>query len=63
MNLRSVKISERIAMVMKLGTIRKADQKYLKSFEMWCCRRMEKLTWTDRVRNGGSHRTNEDTNV
>jgi len=20
-------------------------------FEMWCCRRMEKISWTDRVRN------------
>ena len=23
----------------------------LKSFEMWCCRRMEKISWTDHVRN------------
>jgi len=27
------------------------DQKYLQSFEMWCWRRMEKISWTDRVRN------------
>jgi hypothetical protein len=27
------------------------DQKYLESFEMWCCRRIEKISWTDRVRN------------
>ena len=27
------------------------DQKYLGSFEMWCWRRMEKISWTDRVRN------------
>jgi hypothetical protein len=27
------------------------DQKYLESFEMWCWRRMEKISWTDRVRN------------
>jgi hypothetical protein len=27
------------------------DQKYMESFEMWCWRRMEKLSWTDRVRN------------
>jgi hypothetical protein len=32
-------------------TLRKVDQKYLESFEMWCWRRMEKLSWTDRVRN------------
>jgi hypothetical protein len=27
-----------------------ADQKYLESFEMWCWRRMEKISWTDHVR-------------
>jgi hypothetical protein len=32
-------------------TLRKMDQKYLKSFEMWCWRRLEKISWTDRVRN------------
>ena len=26
-------------------------QKHLESFEMWCWRRMEKLSWTDHVRN------------
>ena len=31
--------------------LRAADQKYLDSFEMWCCRRMEKISWTDHVRN------------
>jgi hypothetical protein len=31
-------------------TFWKADQKHLESFEMWCWRRMEKLSWTDRVR-------------
>jgi hypothetical protein len=31
--------------------LRKIDQKYLESFEMWCWRRMEKISWTDRVRN------------
>jgi hypothetical protein len=28
-----------------------ADQKYLESFEMWCWRRMEKISWTDDARN------------
>jgi hypothetical protein len=37
-------------MVLKLGHFGKADQKYLKSFEM-CWRRMEKINWTYRVRN------------
>jgi hypothetical protein len=27
------------------------DQKHLGSFEMWCWRRMEKLSWTNHVRN------------
>jgi hypothetical protein len=31
-------------------TIRAVDQKHLESFEMWCWRRMEKISWTDRVR-------------
>jgi hypothetical protein len=26
------------------------NQKYLEGFEMWYWRRMEKITWTDRVR-------------
>jgi hypothetical protein len=32
-------------------TLRKVDQKHLEYFEMWCWRRMEKINWTDRVRN------------
>ena len=32
-------------------TLWAADQKYLESFEMWCWRRMEKISWTDHVRN------------
>jgi hypothetical protein len=28
-------------------TLLKVDQKYLESFEMWCWRRMEKISWTD----------------
>jgi hypothetical protein len=27
-----------------------ADQKYLESLEMWCWRRMEKISWTEYVR-------------
>jgi len=33
-------------------TLRAVDQKHLESFEMWCRRRMEKISWTDSVRNG-----------
>jgi hypothetical protein len=39
-------------MVLKLKTRRKVAQKYLESFEMWCRRRMEKISWTDHVKNG-----------
>jgi hypothetical protein len=32
-------------------TLRAVDQKHLESFEMWCSRRMEKISWTDHVSN------------
>jgi hypothetical protein len=32
-------------------TLLKADQNYIKRFEMWWWRRNKKLSWTDRVRN------------
>jgi hypothetical protein len=32
-------------------TLRKLDQKYLENSEMLCWRRMEKISWTDRVNN------------
>jgi len=32
-------------------TLRAMDQKHLESFEMWSWRRMEKISWTDHVRN------------
>ena len=31
-------------------TMRTVDHKHLESFEMWCWRRMEKISWTDHVR-------------
>jgi hypothetical protein len=37
-------------------TLRKVDQKYLEHFEMWCWRSMEKISWTDRVKNEESGR-------
>jgi len=30
-------------------TLRAVDQKHLRSFEMWCCRRMENISWTNHV--------------
>ena len=35
----------------EIWTLRTVDQKHLESFEMWCWRRMEKISWTDHVRN------------
>jgi len=32
-------------------TLRTVDQKHLERFEMWCWRRMGKISWTDHVRN------------
>jgi hypothetical protein len=32
-------------------TLRAVDQKHLEIFEMWCWRRMEKISWTDHMRN------------
>jgi hypothetical protein len=32
-------------------TLRAVDQKHLESFEMWCWRRMEKISWADHGRN------------
>jgi hypothetical protein len=44
--------------------LRKVDQKYLASFQMWCWRSMENISWTDRVRNEGVlHRVKEERNI
>ena len=34
------------------GTLWAVDRRQLESFGMWCWRRLEKISWTDRVRNG-----------
>jgi hypothetical protein len=34
-------------------TLRRVDQQYLEGFGMWCCRRMEKISWANRARNEG----------
>jgi hypothetical protein len=45
-------------------TFGKVDQKCLGCFETWCCRRMEKISWADRVRNEEVlHRDKEERNV
>jgi replicative superfamily II helicase len=44
-------------------TLRKVDQKYLESFEMWCWRRME-ISWIDRVSHEEIlHRVKEERNI
>jgi hypothetical protein len=35
----------------EIRTLRRVDQKYLESFEMWFWRRLEKTIGSDRVRN------------
>jgi hypothetical protein len=35
----------------EIWKLRAVDQKHLESFEMWCWRRMEKISWADHVRN------------
>jgi ribosomal 50S subunit-associated protein YjgA (DUF615 family) len=44
-------------------TLQKVDQKYVESFEMWCWRRMEKISWTNHVRNEVLHRVKEERNI
>jgi hypothetical protein len=38
-------------MVLKFGRFGVVDQEHWDSFERWCWRRMEKIIWTDHVRN------------
>jgi hypothetical protein len=48
----------------KTWTLRKVDQKYLLSFEMWFWRKMEKIIWSDPVRNGEVlHGVKKETNI
>jgi hypothetical protein len=45
-------------------TLWKVDQKNLESSEMWCCRRMEKISWTIFVRKEEVlQRVKEDRNI
>jgi hypothetical protein len=44
--------------------LRKVDQKYLDRFETWCWRMIEKISWTDRVRDEKVlHRVKEGINI
>jgi hypothetical protein len=44
-------------------TLRKVDQKYLESYEMWCWKREETISLTNRVRNEVLHRVKEERNI
>jgi hypothetical protein len=45
-------------------TLRKLDKEHFERFEMWCWRRMEKTSWTDRVTNEKVlHRVKEERNI
>jgi len=41
----------RVMYCAEICKLRNADQKYLEGFEMWCWERMEKISWTDCVKN------------
>jgi hypothetical protein len=42
------------------GTVRKVDLKYMESSEMWCCRRIENISWTGHARNEVLRRVKEE---
>jgi hypothetical protein len=44
-------------------TLWEVHQKYVRSFDMWCCRRMEKITWTDNVGNEVLQGVKEERNI
>jgi hypothetical protein len=67
LNARKIRVKCYIGNIILCGaetwTLWKVDQKYLESSEMWCWR-MEKISWTDRVRNGEVlHRVEEERNI
>jgi len=44
-------------------TLRKVDEKYFESIEMWCWGRMEKISWTESVRTEVLRRVMEGRNI
>jgi hypothetical protein len=45
-------------------TLRKEDQKYLESYEVWCWRRMQNISWIERVRSKEVlHRVEEERSI
>jgi hypothetical protein len=51
-------------MVLDFGRFGRKIMKYLKSFEIWCCRRMKKISWTDHLRTEDVlHRITKEKNI
>jgi hypothetical protein len=44
-------------------TLREVHQKYVKSFEMLCWRRLKKISWTERVGNEVLQKVKEERNI
>jgi hypothetical protein len=44
-------------------TFRKTDKRYIKSIEIWCWRRMEKISFTDCVKDEGLHIYKKERNI
>ena len=44
-------------------TLPKVDKECLESFKMWCSRRKENISWTDRVRNEVLHIAKGERNI
>jgi len=44
-------------------TLQEADQKNLETFEMWCWRRMEKISWAENVRSKALQRGKVERNI
>jgi hypothetical protein len=44
-------------------TRQKVEQKYVESLEMWCWSRMEKINWSDHVRNEVLQRAKKERNI
>jgi hypothetical protein len=44
-------------------TLRKIGQKFLEGFEVWSSRRMEKIKWTEYVRNEVLQKVKEERNI
>jgi hypothetical protein len=47
----------------KTWTLQKVGAVMPRKFGMWCSRRMEKVSWTDHVRNEVLHRVKEERNI